>query len=98
MARARLADLGYHPTLGTTDGADGSWAEVTLADDHGAHEVIEGGPRSVWRIVEAAHETWTSLGRPGWERFGLTATQDRQVVWFDTPSTAHHWPLVTDPP
>lgn len=81
-----------------TTTTDGSWAEVTLADDEGAHEVIEGGPRSVWRLVEAAHETWTNLGRPGWERFGLTVTPDRQVVWFDTPSNAHQWPLVGGSP
>ena len=86
------------PTASSLTAADGSWAEVTLADDDGAHEVIEGGTRSVWRIVEAAHETWTSLGSPGWERFGLTVTQDRQVVWFDTPSDAHQWPLIGDSP
>ncbi|MGH3797819.1 MAG: methyltransferase domain-containing protein [Pseudonocardiaceae bacterium] len=82
------------PTASSITAVDGSWAEVTLADDDGAYEVIEGGPRSVWRLVEATHETWTNLGRPGWERFGLTVTQDRQVVWFDTPSSAHQWPLV----
>lgn len=81
------------PTASSLTTTDGSWAEITLADDDGTHEVLEGGPRSVWRLVETAHETWTDLGRPGWERFGLTVTPDRQVVWFDTPSGTHQWPL-----
>jgi len=85
------------PTASSITTADRSWAEVMLADDDGVHEVIEGGPRSAWRLAEAAHETWTSLGRPGWERFGLTVTKDQQAIWFDTPSDAHQWSLVGNP-
>jgi hypothetical protein len=40
------------PTVTSITVGDGSWAEVTLADDHGMHQVTEGGPRQVWRIIE----------------------------------------------
>jgi len=86
-------DEAGRPTASSITLADGSWAEVTLTDEHGTHEVIEGGPRSAWGIVESAHETWVDLGKPGWERFGLTVTKNRQIVWFDTPSSAHRWAL-----
>lgn len=36
------------PTASSITLADGSWAEVTLTDDHGTHEVMEGGPRAAW--------------------------------------------------
>jgi hypothetical protein len=78
-ALAPIRDLDRHP--------DGSWAEITLADTDGHHEVAEGGPRRLWSIVEGTHQRWTDLGRPGWDRFGLTMTRDRQTVWFDHPDT-----------
>ena len=86
-------DQDWKPTVTSITTGDGSWAEVTLADDHGVHQVIEGGPRRVWRIVEDAHALWTEVGQPGWDRFGLTVTQERQRVWLDTPAGAHTWPL-----
>lgn len=73
--------------------ADGSWAEVTLADDHGVHHVAEVGPRPIWRTIENAHALWKRLDCPGWGRFGLTVTEDRQHVWLDTPTSSHAWPL-----
>ncbi|MGH4010109.1 MAG: methyltransferase domain-containing protein [Pseudonocardiaceae bacterium] len=91
--------LGYcrfeagQPTAISVTVDDGSWAEVTLADDHGVHHVAEGGPRRVWRIIENAHALWNTLDHPGWDRFGLTVTEDHQRVWLDTPTSSHTWPL-----
>ena len=81
------------PTVTSITVADGSWTQVTLADDHGVHQVIEGGPRQVWRIIEDAHTLWTTLDQPSWDRFGLTVTKDHQQIWLDTPTGAHSWPL-----
>ncbi len=36
---------------------------------------------------------WTTLGRPDWDRFGLTAIADRQWIWLDTPDSDHTWHL-----
>jgi hypothetical protein len=36
-------------------------------------------------IVEDAHDWWTKAGRPGWDRFGLTATQNVRTIWIDEP-------------
>jgi methyltransferase of ATP-grasp peptide maturase system len=106
-------DLGSHLSLGytgdpetgqltasTITAADGSWTEVSLAQDNGVHQVTEGGPRRLWRIVEHAHTTWTSLRQPGWDRFGLTVTEDHQHVWCDSPHSDHAWllPLRENPP
>ncbi|HEY2766394.1 MAG TPA: methyltransferase domain-containing protein [Pseudonocardiaceae bacterium] len=89
--------LGYtgsrdgQPTATSIITADGSWTEITLADDHGIYQVTEGGPRRVWRIIEAAHALWRGLGQPGWDRFGLTVTPRHQTVWLDSPGERHTW-------
>jgi len=87
----RLAALGYRATLVTADGAssDGSWCEV------GEHtgQVWEAGPTLLWAAVEDAHRRWRDLGEPGWDRFGLTVTPDRQWIWLDAPDGDHSWPL-----
>jgi hypothetical protein len=88
-------DPNYHPTVTSITTGDESWAEVSLAGDHGVHQVREGGPRRVWRIIEDAHALWTTLGQPGWDRLGLTVTIDHQEVWLDSPTSAHTWPLTT---
>lgn len=86
-------DEDWKPTVTSITTGDGSWAEVTLADDHGVHHVVEGGPRRVWRIIENSHALWNTLDHPGWDRFGLTVTEDHQQVWLDTPISSHTWPL-----
>ncbi|MGH3692667.1 MAG: methyltransferase domain-containing protein [Pseudonocardiaceae bacterium] len=89
-------DKDRKPTVTSITVGDGSWAEVTLADDHGVHQVTESGPRRVWRIIEDAHTLWTTLGQPSWDRFGLTVTEDHQQIWLDTPTGSHTWPLQRD--
>jgi methyltransferase of ATP-grasp peptide maturase system len=75
---------------------DGSWAEIELDDQQtpGApRAVTEGGPRSLWRMVERAHDTWEGHGRPGWERFGLTVAPGWQTVWLDDLDAGPSWDL-----
>lgn len=81
------------PTATSITVGDGSWAEVTLTTANGVYQVAEASPRRVWRTLENAHARWTTLERPGWDRFGLTVTEDHQHVWLDTPTSSHTWPL-----
>ncbi|MGH3527564.1 MAG: protein-L-isoaspartate(D-aspartate) O-methyltransferase, partial [Pseudonocardiaceae bacterium] len=64
---------------------DGSWCEVREDSDNGTRQVWEFGPQSLWQIIEDTHAAWVHQGKPGWERFGLTATFDHQLIWLDTP-------------
>lgn len=73
--------------------ADGSWCEVGNHTDNGTRQMWEAGPTSLWRAVERASELWHELGRPSWDRFGLTATTERQWIWLDSPHGAHTWVL-----
>lgn len=41
------------PTASWIATPDGSWAEITISGE--VHDVTEGGPRQLWRIVEDAH-------------------------------------------
>lgn len=81
------------PTASWIATPDGSWAEITLAAENGEHTVSEGGPRRLWQLVEQAHRTWTELGQPGWDHFGLTVTPEAQIVWFEQPGGEHNWQL-----
>lgn len=63
---------------------DGSWCEVREDPDNGTRQVWEAGPHPLWRIIEDTHTEWLHLGKPGWERFGLTVTPDHQFSWLDT--------------
>lgn len=72
---------------------DGSRATVSLVDDNGEREVTQSGPRHLWDYVENAYEFWKGLGRPPWERFGLTVTAEDQVVWLDEPGASMRWRL-----
>ncbi|MDP8931801.1 MAG: methyltransferase domain-containing protein [Actinomycetota bacterium] len=58
--------------------------------------VAEHDPDQLWSTVRRAQQHWQQLGRPRWERFGLTATPERQWIWLDQPNGPHSWPL--DPP
>ena len=84
------------PTASWIATPDGSWAEITLATQNGQHTVAEGGPRRLWSLVENADHTWTDLGRPGWDHFGLTVTPQAHTVWFDQPDSDHTWQLAAD--
>lgn len=53
--------------------------------------MTKGGPRALWRMVEDAHQLWEGFDRPGWARFGITVTPDRQTVRLDDPVTGPRW-------
>ncbi len=86
-------DPTHPPTASWLATPDGSWAEIALADIAGNHDVLEGGPRQLWSIIEHAHQRWEGWTRPGWNRFGLTVTPDQQAVWLDHPASEHTWML-----
>jgi hypothetical protein len=79
---------------------DGSWCGIANSPSGSGHyHVSEGGPRSLWDVFEHAHEHYTALGRPQWERFGVTATPTEQHVWLDSPDNDLIWPIpVTESP
>jgi methyltransferase of ATP-grasp peptide maturase system len=74
---------------------DGSWAAVRMQpDENGKREVHQRGPALLWDAFEATHEYWDSLGRPNWDRLGLTVTADgRHRVWLDEPDSKVRWTL-----
>jgi protein-L-isoaspartate(D-aspartate) O-methyltransferase len=73
---------------------DGSWCEVREdRESAGTRAVWETGPHKLWQIIEDTHAQWRQLGRPGWERFGLTVTPSRQSIWLDISDSEHTWPL-----
>lgn len=67
---------------------DGSYAHVSPDG-----RLIQCGPRRLWDDIEAIHHTWSSLGAPPRERFGLTVTPRRQEIWLDAPDSDHQWLL-----
>lgn len=73
--------------------SDGSWCEVNERPHNGTRQVWEAGPTPLRHAVENAHNLWHELGQPGWDRFGLTATSERQWVWLDSPDSDYIWPL-----
>lgn len=79
------------PEWATVTADDGSWCAVRMRpDEDGLREVREQGPTAVWAAFEATHRDWEALGRPGWDRLGLTVTPDgRHRVWLDDPGGAH---------
>ncbi|MPZ67599.1 MAG: hypothetical protein GEU83_19600 [Pseudonocardiaceae bacterium] len=74
----------YHIEL--TD-ADGSTVRLTPDGELGQR-----GPRPLWDLIEQAHDTWTTLGKPSRERFGLSVSAGEQWVWLDDPA-GHSWAL-----
>ncbi len=73
---------------------DGSWCEISQQpDESGHHHLTEGGPQRLWNIIEQAHEHYTALGQPQWERFGITASPTEQHVWLDDPENDPTWPI-----
>jgi methyltransferase of ATP-grasp peptide maturase system len=92
-----LGFTGSGPEWATFTGDDGSWCAVRMQpDEHGHREVREGGPLAIWAAFERVHDEWEALGRPGWERLGLTVTPGgRHRVWLDSPDSAHAWDLPT---
>ena len=69
------------PTASSLRAPDGSWCQVS------GGVLREAGATPMWAEVERAYRAWCDWGRPGWERFGLTATPDGQWWWLDEPGS-----------
>ena len=79
-------------------GLDGSWCEADQqATTDGRHRVREAGAVRLWALVEQAYDHWQRADRPGWQRFGITATATTQRVWLDDPG-GETWPLAAVEP
>lgn len=86
-------DDNRQPVTATLSCADGSWAEVDMAEKNGVRAVRQSGPTRLWDIVERGFDIWESAGRPGWQRFGVTVSAAENVVWLDDPRSAQRWTL-----
>ncbi|MEV6575642.1 methyltransferase domain-containing protein [Streptomyces sp. NPDC051577] len=64
-----------------------SWATVEYTLDTTEFDVDQFGPRQLWDEAAAAHQWWSSLGRPVRDRAGLTIDRDGQHLWLDDPDT-----------
>jgi protein-L-isoaspartate(D-aspartate) O-methyltransferase len=67
----------------------GSVATVLVTPEHtaaGRWPVRQHGPRRLWDEAEAAYSAWVEHGKPARDRYGMTVTADRQVVWLDQPA------------
>jgi methyltransferase of ATP-grasp peptide maturase system len=96
LAQARMpgeVTFGYRgatdqgPEWAVLSASDGSWSAVrTTPNEAGEREVRQGGPVPLWDAFEAGYETRDILGRPSWDRLGLTVTPDgAHRVWLDEP-------------
>ena len=85
----------HGPEWAVFSARDGSWCAVGMqADVAGKREVRQEGPVNLWDEFEATHRTWDRLGRPGWDRLGLTVTPDGlHRVWLDDPDSDVEWSL-----
>jgi hypothetical protein len=91
-APCREGDADRQPTATTLSAPDGSWAHARHADGR----VTEAGRTSLWAPIESAHQSWNAVGRPSWDRLGLTVTSaGEHVVWLDEPDGEHRWTLPT---
>lgn len=78
------------PVAATMNAPDGSWAKIDLTD----RTVTEAGHTPLWEPVEWAYRLWLNVGRPGWDRLGLTVDEDGwNQVWIDKPDGSFVHPL-----
>ncbi|MFH8403575.1 protein-L-isoaspartate(D-aspartate) O-methyltransferase [Streptomyces sp. NPDC018019] len=69
---------------------DLSWACAYFRDG-GKTRIWQSGPRRLWEEAEAAYRWWVAHDRPGYERFGLTITEEGGRAWLDEPDES--WAL-----
>ncbi|MGH3621261.1 MAG: methyltransferase domain-containing protein [Sciscionella sp.] len=72
---------------------DRSRAEIARTPSPAGYRVRQYGPQRLWDRVEQAATFWNNEDQPSYERFGITATPQRQHIWYDHPDGPHHWPL-----
>ncbi|WUO98772.1 protein-L-isoaspartate(D-aspartate) O-methyltransferase [Streptomyces sp. NBC_00272] len=87
----RYADGAY--TLWTYSTDTKSWASADYEPERQEYDVVQCGLRRLWDETEAAYRWWVQQGRPGFDRFGLTADSNGGRTWLDSPNnlvTVHH--------
>lgn len=86
---------GQGPQWALFGARDGSWCAVRMQpDDTGEREVRQAGPVKLWNVFETTYKMWDGLGRPSWDRLGLTVTPDgHHRVWLDEPDGDFRWSL-----
>lgn len=91
--------LGAGPEWAVFTASDGSWCTVRMEPgEDRKREVRQSGPTSLGNRVEAATEAWVGLGRPSWDRFGLTVRPGRpHRIWLDSPESDVHWQWLSRP-
>ncbi|MFF1776963.1 methyltransferase domain-containing protein [Streptomyces virginiae] len=83
--RAERYDNGSY-TLWTYSTDTLSWASADYEPDRDEYVVVQSGPRQLWDETEAAYRWWEEQGRPGFDRFGLTADGTGGRAWLDSPN------------
>jgi protein-L-isoaspartate(D-aspartate) O-methyltransferase len=79
------------PKAATLSAPDGSWCEIELTTiNNGSRQIREAGPTPLWAHIEHAYQRWHQWNQPSWERFGLTATANTQVIWLDNSHNVVH--------
>ncbi len=91
-AAFRLVMVDDEGNLGTEIATpDGSWAIAWHIADNGRYRVSQAGPRRLWDNLETAHQSWTDVGQPGWDRARLAVTRDRQCISIDGADNQRDW-------
>lgn len=66
-------------------GDDGAWASADHVPGQEEFLVRQQGARRLWDEAEQAYLRWLGMGRPAYDRLGLTVTPEGRRVWIDRP-------------
>jgi protein-L-isoaspartate(D-aspartate) O-methyltransferase len=69
-------------------GDEGAWASVDYVPGRDEFLVQQQGARRLWDEAERAYLRWLAMGRPAYDRFGLTVSPDGRQIWIDSPERA----------
>ncbi|MFD5697880.1 methyltransferase domain-containing protein [Streptomyces lasiicapitis] len=65
---------------------DGRWGEAVYEQKEGARPLFRERGEEVWEHVEKIWSWWTDNGRPHWDQFGLTVSNDgTHHLWYQSP-------------
>ncbi|MBB5858299.1 methyltransferase domain-containing protein [Amycolatopsis umgeniensis] len=88
-----LTDTGAHQWAVFT-ASEGSWCAVAMNATNDRRDVRQHGATRIWDEYEKSRSQWQNLGEPGWDRFGVTVTDDgTHRLWLDEPDGTHTWVL-----
>ncbi|MFD3939262.1 methyltransferase domain-containing protein [Streptomyces sp. NPDC058611] len=76
-----------HTRIEIADTTTGSRATVDYdGRTSAAFTVAQAGSRRLWDEITSAYQRWEQLGRPGIDRYGLSAAGRTATVWVDSPA------------